>query len=123
MERLLGDDNQIASRNEILNPCFQGNLTPQSAAEQLASMTLSSPDVENNLEITWDVILVPVREVPEHHDKLIDVLHHLSRSESAQDENGEQLKVHSMRVWSGLPMLAYEINSEWDGKQRFRSYP
>ncbi len=103
-------------RLSILQDLYDGNSSPQKAADALASISLStSSDLGVPLGRTWDTIIVAAREKPEHQDKLVDVLATLARLPDAKNEQGKPLFIYDMRVWSDLPTLGRELNYEWNG--------
>jgi hypothetical protein len=89
-------------RAEVLRGLFSGCLSTQSAAEELARVSLT-PD--ENVELTWTVILVAARTFPGQQEKLVDLLLQMSKLPPAKDEHGEQLRKCCGGIWEDLPEI------------------
>lgn len=104
------------ARLAVLQDLYSGNLTPQKAAEALASASLINlSELDKPLTLIWVTIIVAAREEPAHQDQLVDLLSSLALLPDAQNEQNELLTIHDMRIWSDLPMLGWEFNYKWNG--------
>jgi len=109
-----------ASRLAVLQELFAGQRSVQVVAEKLATLSLSADSTEEGLGITWSLILASARDEVGYQEKLTDVLLEMSQLPNAQDDRGESLTVHNMRVWRDLPTLGWEFNYEWNGMSTLR---
>lgn len=111
------------STREALQDLFAGRVTTQSAADALVRSFLES---ESSLEDIfeagiWDVIVAAARELPEHHNKLVELLVYFSGLPPAKDDKGEQRKVYGERIWQDLPTFGWDMNREWNGMVSIRN--
>lgn len=99
-----------ASRYAVLQDLFTSKVSLQDATNKLASISLS----DDCLSLTWNLIITCARKFPEHHDKLVDVLVHLSKLPDATTDHGEPHKKYDMQIWRDLPMLGWDLRDEWN---------
>ncbi|KAJ9261871.1 hypothetical protein DTO212C5_6548 [Paecilomyces variotii] len=103
-------DEIYASRYAVLQDLFNNKISLQQATSKLASISLSDDD----LNLTWNLIINCACEFPERHDKLVDVLVCLSKLPDATTDQGVPLKKYGLQVWRDLPMFDWELREEWD---------
>lgn len=96
------DDDGLEERRNILQRLFRGSISTQSAAEQIASISLQESDAEDGLIDTWMAITDDAKVTSEHHESLSRLMDRLSRLPSPTDEAGNQLKVNSERIWGNV---------------------
>jgi hypothetical protein len=106
------EDELPFERAEVLKHLFLGNVSIQSAAEELATISIYP---EENLELTWTAILAAARTFPEHQEKLVDLLTHISRLPPAEDKDGKQMTKYDGRICHDIPLLGMEFNYQWNG--------
>lgn len=109
---VITDDRE--SRLAVLQDTFSNKISLQTAAEKLASIALSD-DVNAGVGRLWTHLLTTALECPEHHDKLVSVLVHLSKLPDAKTEQGDPIILYNMQVWKDLPMLGWHFRYEWNG--------
>lgn len=103
---VITDDRE--SRYAVLQDAFSNKISPQTAAEKLASTALSD-DVNAGVGRLWTHLLTTALERPEHHDKLVDVLVHLSRLPDAKTEQGEPIILHNKMSWTNHHIIEWSI--------------
>lgn len=103
-------DDDCASRYAVLQDFFSSKVSLQDATDKLASASLSN----DSLSLTWNLIITCACKFPEHHDKLVDVLVHLSKLPDATTDKDEPLKKYNMQIWRDLPMLGWDFREEWN---------
>lgn len=113
-----------SERIDILQNLFARRLSPQSAAEALASKSLSESTLEglskSSLEVgltkTWEIILVAARELPEHQEKLVDLL--CGFHDCRQREMSKENSLCCMACESGMSCLLLAGKSTMNGTVR-----
>ncbi|KAJ5117119.1 Protein of unknown function DUF3632 [Penicillium atrosanguineum] len=108
-------DDVFASRFAVLQDLFNGSISAQEAAENLASISLSTdPEPEGGVTRLWSLIVNCGYTFPGHHDKLVDTLVQLSRLPDAKTASGGLVLLYDMRIWKDLPMLGWQLRDEWN---------
>lgn len=92
---------------KILNALFFDHISPEPAAEELAKASL---EPEENIELTWRILLSAARQYADQQGKLIELLLEMMKLPPALDKNGEQMKLYDALIWDPLPMLGMEFN-------------
>lgn len=113
--RLNITDDRYTERLAILQDVFASG-SVQSAAEQLAAISLAKGSLEAGLGGTWGSIIAAAREFPEHQHHLVELLVALTQLPPALDTQGQPLMLYEGRVWTDLPMLGWDFNDEWNCK-------
>lgn len=103
-------DDGCASQYAVLQDLFASKISLQNATDKLASVSLS----DDCLSLTWNLIITHACKFPEHQDRLIDVLVHLSKLPDALTGKDEPLKKYDMQIWRDLPMLCWDFRDEWN---------
>lgn len=102
MTEIIGEepmDEAHRQRGEILLFVLGRLITTQSAAEQLAALSLET----NNIELTWATILDAARKSEDRHlETLVDLLVDMASLPPALDDHGEQLMLYNMAIWGEL---------------------
>lgn len=109
-------DEIFESRLSILQDFFKNNIPLKIAVDSLASVSLlDATSTEGAIGRLWGLIITCAREMPEHQDKLVNILVNLSQLPDAKTENGEPLVLHDMQIWKDLPTLGWYFRDEWNG--------
>lgn len=92
-------DEIFESRLSIIQDFFNNNIPLQTAVKALASTSLSDAvSTEGAVGRLWVLIIACARDMPEHQDKLVDILVNLSKLPYAETDEGEPLILHDMHV-------------------------
>lgn len=105
----------IVSRLSIIQDVFNQTISRQTAAEKLASISLSDDTTtEGGVGRLWNLVIDTAREFPEHQDKLVDILVRISKLPDAKTNQGERLVLYDMQVWRDLPMISWQFRYKWN---------
>ncbi|KAL3459342.1 hypothetical protein BJX64DRAFT_301438 [Aspergillus heterothallicus] len=119
-------DETYASRLTILTALFNNNISAPEAASKLAEATLSdnTTTLEGSLYNLWNLLITLAADSPAHHDKLVDLLVDISelpdaetqqeKEEEDEDRGKQPLTLHSMTLWTDLPLLSWTLRDEWN---------
>ncbi|KAJ5769899.1 uncharacterized protein N7511_001950 [Penicillium nucicola] len=107
-------DDMHTAELAVLKDLFSDKISAQNAAESLASIQLSSTDLESNVSSLWSFIIKCAYEFPDHQPQLVDSLVQLSKLPDAKAPNGDPIRLYDMCVWKDLPMLGWQFREEWN---------
>lgn len=108
-------DDIFASRFAVLQDLLTDKISVQSAARNLASVSLSDDTTfEGRLGRLWSLMINCAYSFPEHHDKLVDTLVQPSKLPDAKTDNKDPIFLHDMQVWKDLLMLGWQFCDEWN---------
>ena len=98
-DRSLPDGHE--DRSGVLAGLFNDTISAQTAAERLASLTADDDSFEGGLNVTWGTIIVIARKASyDDLEKLATMLADMASLPAMVSENGQQLWLHGLRVWS-----------------------
>ncbi|KAK1051668.1 hypothetical protein LTR74_016741 [Friedmanniomyces endolithicus] len=104
-------ENRNGGREEVLQGLFAGRFSPHAAAETLASISMSAPELVGNM---WEAIFAAARVAPEHRQKLVDVLVRMAKLPSRKNEHGEQMILYGEEIWEDLPTIGWVSRDAWE---------
>ncbi|KAJ5131441.1 uncharacterized protein N7515_007480 [Penicillium bovifimosum] len=111
----MATDEMSASRLAILHDLFSDSISAQKAAEHLASISLANEEEpEEGITSLWKLIIKCAYELPQQHDKIVDVLVQLSKLPDAKTSSGEPILLYEKQVWKDLPTLGWQFRDEWN---------
>lgn len=122
-------DEIYARRLAVLQDLFANKISAPTAADQLASASLSdNTSLQEQLSRLWSLILALACESPEHQDKLVDVVVDLSELPSPDpaahgQQGAEALTINDMQVWKDLPVLGWCLRDGWNVSVRPNNSP
>lgn len=89
-------------REAILQSLYRGLISSKTAAEMLASVSLSTDDIESGLEHTWQMIVYHALQSSDHHRALSELLVEIANLPAAKDDHGQQRTIGDLRIWGTL---------------------
>ena len=89
-------------REAILQSLYRDLISSKIAAEMLASVSLSTDDIEGGLEYTWQVVVYHALQSSDYHRRLSELLVDIANLPAPRDDQGQQRTIGDLRIWGTL---------------------
>ena len=89
-------------REAILQSLCRDLISSKIAAEMLASVSLSTDDIEGGLEHTWQVVVYHALQSSDYHRTLSELLVDIANLPAPKDDQGQQRTIGDLRIWGTL---------------------
>ncbi|TLD04549.1 hypothetical protein E2P81_ATG10499, partial [Venturia nashicola] len=115
------DDEKTRHIRQTIQSLFNGCLTAEAVAAELAVITVPNPNInprkcEGDLRLLWCLVLASLIAQPDRVDTIGNLIICISKLPPPITKSGKQLAVNQgiLRVWDDTPGLAWALRDEWD---------